>query len=50
MLCPANMLGAMSAIRLKIQGVVIRHPERSVPRLLLCAKRRDTQSKDLSSL
>jgi len=26
------------------------HPERSVPRFCLCAKRRDAQPKDLSSL
>ncbi len=53
MLCPANILGAMYAIHPARKGraVAVRcHSERSVPRLWFCAKRRDTQSKNLSSM
>jgi hypothetical protein len=51
------MLGATCAIRLDRGGYVLagnyevaRHSERSVPRFWFCAKRRDTQSKNLSSM
>ena len=45
--CPANLLGYLLTIRLFRERC---HSERSVPRLCFCAKRRDTQSRNLSSM
>jgi hypothetical protein len=62
MLCPANILGVTSTARLEVLGrglvpdsdwpphQVACHSEWSVPRLCFCAKRRDTQSRNLSSV
>jgi hypothetical protein len=48
MLCPAHMLGYLSAIHLNT--LVARVILSGVPRFFFCAKRRDAQSRNLSSM